>query len=307
MATQTPILTIIMPTFRAEKTLQASLDSVLRQGFPDWELLIMDGGSTDSTLDMARAAALQDTRIRLFSGPDKGVYDAMNKGIGEARGEWLYFLGSDDLLQDERVLGDVVSLPEKDQCDLLYGDVVSDSYKGRYDGVFTYEKLLHRNLSHQAAFYRRQLFVRLGDYSLRYKGYADWDFNIRCFSDAGVRIRYIDRIIGCFGADGLSSRHDIVFLKEVLLPAWVRWLDRGGLRPLRRIAFYDECWRLLRNAEIRTSDQLKDLAGATVPLPLLDMVASQQRLSPRLLKKGIISKSFMLFSYARHLINGTLK
>lgn len=307
MATQTPILTIIMPTFRAGKTLPASLDSVLRQDFPDWELLIMDGGSGDATLDIAREAAQKDARIRLFSGPDKGVYDAMNKGIREAKGEWLYFLGSDDLVNDEKVFGAVFSLPDKDRFDLLYGNVVGDSYKGVYDGVFTYEKLLSRNLSHQAAFYRRTLFVRLGDYQLRYKAYADWDFNIRCFSDADVRIRYIDRVIARFGVGGLSSRHDVPFLKEVLLPARVRLLGQTGLRPLRNIAFYDESWRLLRNAEIRSTTGLRDQLGGAVPKPILDMAAWQQRLSPRLLKKGIFSKTFMLFSYVRHLINGTLQ
>ncbi|HLZ86101.1 MAG TPA: glycosyltransferase family 2 protein, partial [Puia sp.] len=224
MAPQTPLLTIIMPTFGAEKTLQESLDSVLRQDFRDWELLIMDGGSTDGTLGLARGAAGKDTRIRVFSEKDKGVYDAMNKGIHQARGEWLYFLGSDDQLHDDKVLSTVLSMPDTVRYDLLYGNVVGASYKGVYDGVFDYTKLLGKNLSHQAAFYRLTLFRRLGDYDLRYKAYADWEFNIRCFSAEGVRIRYIDVIVARFGADGLSSRHDVPFLKQVLFPAKLRLL-----------------------------------------------------------------------------------
>jgi glycosyltransferase involved in cell wall biosynthesis len=279
----------------------------LRQDYTDWELLIMDGGSDDGTLDMAREAAAKDARIKLFSERDKGVYDAMNKGIAKAGGEWLYFLGSDDLLQDNGVLDVILRSPEAIDADVIYGDVVSDSYTGRYDGVFTFDKLLSRNLSHQAAFYRNIVFRRLGDYNLRYKAYADWDFNIRCFADPTLRIQYVDVIIGRFGADGLSSRHDVLFLKEVLLPARVRLLGQTGLRPLRRIAFYDECWRLLRNAEMRNTSQLRDQLGANIPVPLLDMTARQQRLSPKMLKKGFFSKSFMFFSYVRDLINGTLK
>jgi len=303
----TPTLTIIIPTFRAEKTLRAALDSVLRQDFPDWELVIMDGGSTDGTLDIARAAGERDSRIKVFTEKDKGVYDAMNKGIARAGGEWLYFLGSDDLLHDPAVLRDVLNSPQAAAADLLYGDVVSDSYKGRYDGVFTSEKLLSRNLSHQAAFYRNTVFRRLGDYNLRYKAYADWDFNLRCFADPALRIVYIHRIIGRFGADGLSSRHDIPFLKEVLLPAWARYLGQGGSRRLRSVARYDECWRLLRNAEMRTTGELKQQLGDIIARPLLDMAAMQQRLPPIWLKNGFFSKSFMFFSYVTHLINGTLK
>jgi len=307
MATPTPILTIIIPTFRAEKTLKASLDSVLPQDLPGWELLIMDGGSDDGTLGLAQAYAGRDPRIRLFSGPDKGVYDAMNKGIREARGEWLYFLGSDDRLQDEKVLSAILSLPDRDEYDLLYGNVVGDSYNGIYDGEFGYEKLLSRNVSHQAIFYRKEVFRRLGDYDLRYKAYADWEFNIRCFSDARVRIRYVDRVIARFGPGGISSRHDVPFLREVLLPARLRLLEQTGLRGLRNVAVYDEWWRLLRNAGLRGTDALRALAGMAVPAPLEEMARWQQILPPRLLNIGIWSKLCMFTSYVRHLITGAFR
>ena len=306
MATQTPYLTIIIPTFRAEKTLHASLDSVLRQTFRDWEVLVMDGGSPDATLAISQAAAEQDNRIRVFSAPDKGVYDAMNKGIREARGEWLYFLGSDDLLQDGEVLGDVFADPGHASSDLLYGNVVSPSYKGAYDGVFDYPKLLSRNVSHQAAFYRKALFARLGDYNLRYRGYADWDFNIRCFSNAGVRTRYLERTIACFGPDGLSSRHDVPFLKEVLFPARLRLLETTGLGVLRRISVYDEWWRLLRNAGLRGPAALREQAPGAVPAVILGMAGWQEKIKPRLLQMGTCSKLLMFASYVRHLLTGVI-
>jgi glycosyltransferase involved in cell wall biosynthesis len=306
MAAQTPYLTIIMPTFRAAKTLRASLDSVLCQRFTDWQLLIMDGGSTDGTLELAHAAAQADPRIRIFSQPDKGVYDAMNKGIGEAAGEWLYFLGSDDLLQDEQVLDAVFATADHRGYDLLYGNVVGASYKGVYDGVFTYEKLLSRNVSHQAMFFRRALFGRLGEYDLRYKAYADWEFNLRCFSDERVRIRFIDRTIASFGADGLSSRHDVPFLREVLLPARVRWLEQQGGRPLRRITLYDEYWRLLRNAAIRDGAVLRELAGPAIPPAIVGMAGWQHRIPTGLLKIGFCSKMCMFAGYLSHLLTGKI-
>ena len=76
------------------------------------------------------------------------------------------------------------------------GDVYSEDYHGRYDGEFTYRKLLSRNLSHQAAFYKRSLFDRLGNYDLRYKLHADWEFNLRALA------------VGDFGEYDDSHRHE---------------------------------------------------------------------------------------------------
>jgi len=331
-----PFLTIIIPTFRAEKTLQASLDSVLQQDFRDLEVLIMDGGSSDGTAAIAQKAAAQDARVRFLSEPDKGVYDAMNKGISQARGTWIYFLGSDDFLYDPTVLTKIFTAPghsatdssrsipgpldSHDDADFLYGNVVSPSYKGEYDGEFGLAKLLSRNISHQAIFYRRTLFDIHPAYNLRYKGYADWDLNIRLFLDNGVRIRYIGGIIARFGPDGLSSRHDTPFLREVLFPERLRLLQQTGLRTLRPILAYDEWWRLLRNAEFPGRTALETYAasltgtttpalppGAALPRPIARMASWQEKLPRGLLKIGICSKIIMFASYLSNLLTGSLK
>ena len=90
-----PRLSIINPTFNSAKTLSRCLDSVISQSFTDWEVLMMDGVSNDDTIKIA--SSYQDSRIRIYSEPDKGIYDAMNKGIDKAHGEWLYFIDSDDI------------------------------------------------------------------------------------------------------------------------------------------------------------------------------------------------------------------
>ncbi len=301
-----PLLTIIIPTLRAERTLQRSLESLLDQRFRDFEVLIMDSVSHDRTLTIAAAYAEKDDRIRVVSEPDKGIYDAMNKGIARARGRWILFLGSDDRLNDKDVLAFFAALPDLEAFDVLYGNVVSPSYKGVYDGPFSFPKLLSRNMPHQAIFYRRDLFGLIGDYTIHYRGHADWEFNIRCFSDGRVRIRYIDRIVAYFGADGVSSRHDIPFIKERLLPERLRLLNATP-HGLRSIGTFDEWWRLLRNARIREVADLKaSVGGQAIPAPIVNMVIWQRRLSERLLRKGIFSKCMMFINYLRNFLTASL-
>ncbi len=161
-------------------------------------------------------------------------------------------------------------------------------------------------MPHQAIFYRTGLFVLVGNYVIHYKGHADWDLNIRCFSDNRVRIRYIDRIIANFGADGVSSRHDMPFIKERLLPERLRLLNTNphGLRSVRA---YDEWWRLVRNAGIRDRSSLEASAGGqSIPGALVSMVRWQRQLSERLLQKGLFSKCMMFINYLRNFLTASL-
>src|SRR5262245_18365078 len=98
---QPPLISVIMPSYNSAETIRATLGSLDKQQFRDFELVVMDGGSFDSTIRIVELLASVDERVRLFSEKDKGIYDAMNKGIQAASGTWLYFLGSDDRLYDD--------------------------------------------------------------------------------------------------------------------------------------------------------------------------------------------------------------
>ena len=114
------LITIITPTFNCASTLDATLESVVSQDFTDFEYWLIDGGSTDGTRD--RLAAIQDPRVRWISEPDRGIYDAMNKGIDRARGRYLLFLGADDLLLPGSLRAISDHLPATDRT-LVYGNV----------------------------------------------------------------------------------------------------------------------------------------------------------------------------------------
>src|SRR2546422_844446 len=97
-----PIFSIILPTFNSAAQIATALESILNQTFNDFEILVLDGCSGDNTIEIAKS--YKDTRIRIWSEKDEGIYDAMNKGIEKATGKWLYFLGSDDELYNNAIL-----------------------------------------------------------------------------------------------------------------------------------------------------------------------------------------------------------
>jgi glycosyltransferase involved in cell wall biosynthesis len=223
MPNNIPIFSIIIPTYNSEQTLQKCLESVINQCFTGFEILIMDSVSTDSTLEIAKS--FNDARIKIFSEKDEGVYDAMNKGIDKAKGEWLYFLGSDDELYNNDVLYKTHEVICCKPYDLIYGNVIFKSNNQVFDGAFDLLKLCTKtNMCHQSIFYKKELFYRLGMYNLKYKISADYDFNIRCFSHPAVATCYTDQIISKYNnTTGLSARKkDMVFSQ--VLPAYYKYL-----------------------------------------------------------------------------------
>jgi glycosyltransferase involved in cell wall biosynthesis len=290
-----PVISVITVVYNGVATLEKTLQSVFRQTWPHIDYVLVDGGSTDGTLQV-----IDRYRLRLgafVSEPDKGIYDAMNKGIRLAKGDYVFFLGSDDFLHDEKVFAGIFGDAQNLQFDLIYGNVISPSYKGWYDGPFTFPKLLNRNISHQAIFYKRAVFQRTGDYDLRYRIHADWDLNIRWFKEAAIEPRYVNVLVAEFGAEGVSAGHDVLFIREVLIRENLSWLAlQGGLR--RSLAVYDEWWRLLRNAGIRDQDALLVSAGKEkIPPAVKRMLNWQKKLPPRLLRIGPISKLLVFINY----------
>jgi glycosyltransferase involved in cell wall biosynthesis len=214
-----PLISVITPTFNNGAKIAATVASVLSQRKCLYEFLVIDGGSTDDTLAHLHA---QGPALRYLSEPDQGIYDAMNKGIRLTSGEFLYFLGAGDRLLPgvlEAVAAEIRKLPGQDQTSrptLLYGNVEWSSYSRPYDGRFNRSKLLRRNICHQAIFYQRSVFERLGFYNTRYRSLADWEFNIRCFNDRGIRKRYIPLRIADYEGGGKSiATPDPAFYAEL--------------------------------------------------------------------------------------------
>lgn len=206
-------IAVIIPVLNAESTINRCLDSILSQGYKNFEILIQDGGSIDKTYEIIADYVRKDNRIRYFNLNDTGIYDAMNKLIPEVRAEWIIFLGSDDCLFNSDVFTEFVRHIYKG-FNIYYGNVCIEGKVQwatnylKYDGVFDLKKLLKRNICHQAIFYRKSLLLsHNAPYNTSYFISADWDLNLRLWSKESFY--YIDFIVSKFKSGGISSSKHI--------------------------------------------------------------------------------------------------
>jgi glycosyltransferase involved in cell wall biosynthesis len=197
---------IIICTYNSADKLPKTLKSVLSQTNNDFEVVIIDGLSNDGTIEVVKKYEEKFSgNLRWISEKDHGIYDAMNKGIDLSQGDWLYFIGAGDVLAYDDVFQKIASEIENQQCDVLYGNVKRGDSGEVYDGQFSSEKLIEKNISHQAIFYHRNVFEKLGKYDLRYPLLADWEFNMRWMNDENIKSKYIDLIFAKFELGGSSK------------------------------------------------------------------------------------------------------
>lgn len=209
-----PTLTIIIPTYNSATYVFDALNSILSQTFQDFEIFVIDGGSTDETLAKVKNFSKKDNRIQYISEPDLGIYDAMNKGILLANGYWLYFLGSDDILLNNNVL-EIIFSNNNGSADIIYGNVISTRFNGRYDGEFTLPKIFEKNICHQAIFFKKRVFKITGNFNLRYVAHADYDHNLKWFLNKKLKKKYLPIDIAKYADGGFSSvSNDNKFYRE---------------------------------------------------------------------------------------------
>ncbi|MFC7356861.1 glycosyltransferase family 2 protein [Jejudonia soesokkakensis] len=204
------VFSIIIPTFNSGVTLPIALESIVQQTEQSIEVLIMDCLSTDHTLEIANTYETKFSCMKIISQKDKGIYDAMNKGIDNATGNWILFLGSDDSLYDLSVLETVKKKIDNTNAKVVYGNAKIQGDTGWakdgevYAGAFNLSKLLNQNICHQAIFYNKDFIKNeIGYFNLKYTKSSDWDFNLRCWAKSPFQ--YIDLIVANFKAGGFST------------------------------------------------------------------------------------------------------
>lgn len=200
-------LSIITPAYNSSQCIAKCITSVLEQKVEDIEHIIVDGLSTDNTIDIVRSFQNKASSLRYISEKDSGIYNAMNKGIAMAKGKWIFFLGSDDYFYSSNVLSNIIhhlKINEK-QYHILYGDVYNEKEKRLFDGLFSIEKILTHNICHQAIFYQKKVFELAGLYEEIYRIQADYRLNLKCWLNGVVNHLYVPVTVSYYADGGVSS------------------------------------------------------------------------------------------------------
>jgi glycosyltransferase involved in cell wall biosynthesis len=198
-----PLLSIIIPTFNSAKTIRACLASIATQDYPNMEIVVVDGGSTDGTMEIVNEFNEKFKNASFISEPDDGIYDALNKGVRRSRGEWLYFIGSDDELYNHETISKVAANFSVGN-DYLYGKILHME-RGAVEGEeLNKQTIITKSIYHQATFYSRKLMLKIGEYNTKYKICADYDYSLRCFG-ANTNTCYMDLVVAKYSGTGISS------------------------------------------------------------------------------------------------------
>ena len=200
-----PLLSVITVCFNTESTIRNCIDSVACGKTPEVEYLIIDGASTDSTLSIAREfSASIDS---LVSEPDKGIYDAMNKGLALAKGEFVAFLNADDVYLSKTISIVLNAIREdKNNVDIFYGDWIAVNAQGADISHNADHRLRSRYmLCHQAVIARRSIFPSPKGFDLRYKLCADFNL-ILLWQAEGLCFKRIPNQLVRFSEVGASSK-----------------------------------------------------------------------------------------------------
>ena len=214
MTVSPPPLSVIIVCKNPGARLATALDSVWAQRRAEPEIIVIDGASTDGTRDWLEP---RKGRLAAFvSEPDRGVYEAMNKGIALARGEWILFLGADDRLVGDLILSEALNWMKATEAGVVVGEIAYDD--GRLYKLSTRVNPLIRNfIHHQGAFYRRALFTESGDFETALAIMGDYELNLRIWKNH-VRFKPIPLRIAACGTHGVSDSGGWrVYREEILV------------------------------------------------------------------------------------------
>ena len=211
------IITLITATYNSYPNIQDTIQCIQEQTHKNIEFIVVDGGSNDQTIDAVKESSIVS---RYISEPDKGIYDALNKGVKMASGDIIGFVHSDDLLASPDILEKISKLFETKNVDGVYGDLLyvdkDDTNKTiRYwkSKPFT-PGLLKKGWmpAHPTLFLKREVYEKHGLFNLDYQIAADYDFMLRILQDNELKFAYLPKIITKMRIGGASNRS----LKNIL-------------------------------------------------------------------------------------------
>ena len=208
------LVSIITPCFNSEKTIERTIESILNQTYTNIEFILIDGKSSDKTMDVIKSYENKffekEIIFKYVSESDTGIYDAMNKGIDIAEGEWLYFLGSDDYFFDSDTI-EKINLPNYEEESIVFGKI---QYLNNtiFKSNFSRKLLINNVLHHQSAFYRHSNFINFR-YERKLKLISDYELNLINYIRKR-KTKFIDIIIAKCSEYGASQQNFKLSVKE---------------------------------------------------------------------------------------------
>jgi len=208
-------ISIITATYNSKATLKTCMISVLHQSYQNIEYVIIDGNSTDETLELVKQHQLQFPQIefKILSEPDNGIYDALNKGVQLATGEVIGFVHSDDILADNQIISKLANQFDKENVDGVYGDLQYVD-KNNIGKIIRYWKSTNFNFSllkkgwmpaHPTLFLKKEVYEKHGFFNLTYQISADYDFMLRILKDDSLKFGYLPKVITKMRIGGASN------------------------------------------------------------------------------------------------------
>jgi len=214
-------ISIITATFNSGKFIESCIKSILKQNYKKFEIIIIDGLSTDSTIKKIKTFLDKHNNIKFFSEKDLGIYHALNKGIEKANGDIIGFVHSDDLLYNKNVLSNIIDVFKNSNIDGVYGDLQYVE-KQNTNKVIRYWKskdfkpnLINKGWTppHPTLYLRKKVYEKHGLFDLNYKISSDYDFMTKIFMDNTFNFKYIPKVITKMRVGGISNKN----IKNVLI------------------------------------------------------------------------------------------
>jgi glycosyltransferase involved in cell wall biosynthesis len=207
-----PQITVVTVCRNSIDTIPHTIHSVLTQDLRELDYLIIDGASDDGTAEIAQSFATHDPRIRVISEPDQGIYDAMNKGIRLAKGDYIHFLNADDTYVDSMVLSKVAAAIKADNhaSDIYYGNLQYRQPDGSADIHFrpsgNIRKFVRTGcVTQQAIIYHRDVLRKVGPFNQKYSIVGDYEWLLRALFRHDITATYLDLDIANFRLMGAST------------------------------------------------------------------------------------------------------
>ena len=207
-------ISIITATYNSSKSLKSCIDSVVMQDYGSIEYIIIDGQSTDSSIDIVNNFQASYSYIKLVSENDEGIYDALNKGLAIATGDVIGFLHSDDLFPSFTIISELVSKINNDNLDGIYGDLQYVNKENTNKIIRLWKscefklELLKKGWmpAHPTLFLKKHIYDKHGEFNKSYKISADYDFMLRVLKDKTLKFGYLPRVITKMRVGGASNR-----------------------------------------------------------------------------------------------------